>query len=118
MPGSSKTWRLNGLHFNTIASKRAITFYLIFSQLRQQFCAIPAKNTMDENQKKWNEGDIAGQVPDMGIKTVQGMDHEGHLSGSNQSTFNERSAQEHERADDNELNKTDDRGKVSGTEGV
>lgn len=71
---------------------------------------------MDE--KKWNEGELAGKVPDMGIKTVQGMDHEGHLPGSNQSTFNERSAQEHERADDSELNKLDDRGTVGGTESV
>jgi hypothetical protein len=69
-----------------------------------------------DNQKKWNEGDMAGQVPDMGIKTVQGMDHEGHLKGSNQSTFNERSAQEHERNDDSELNKIDQRGTASGTE--
>jgi len=73
---------------------------------------------MDENQKKWNEGDMAGQLPDMGIKTVQGMDSEGHLPGSNQSTFNERSAQEREKNDDNELNKTDARGTVSGTENV
>jgi hypothetical protein len=71
-----------------------------------------------DNQKKWNEGDVAGQHSDMGIKTVQGMDHEGHLPGSNQSTFNERSAQEHERNDENELNKTDARGTVSGTESV
>lgn len=71
---------------------------------------------MDE--KKWNEGDVAGRVPDMGIKTVQGMDSEGHLHGSNQSTFNERSAQEHEKNDDSELNKTDQRGKVGGTESV
>ncbi len=73
---------------------------------------------MDNNQKKWNEGDMAGQVPDMGIKTVQGMDHEGHIHGSNQSSFNERSAQEHEKNDDSELNKTDARGTVGGTESV
>jgi hypothetical protein len=72
---------------------------------------------MDE-QKKWNEGEVAGKTPDMGIKTVQGMDSEGHLTGSNQQSFNERSAQEHERSDDNELNKTDDRGTVGGTESV
>jgi hypothetical protein len=73
---------------------------------------------MEEHQKKWEEGDMAGQLPDMGIKTVQGMDNEGHLKGSHQSTFNERSAQEHEKNDDNELNKTDARGTVSGTENV
>lgn len=62
---------------------------------------------------------MAGQLPDMGIKTVHGMDDEGHLPGSNQSTFNERSAQEHQKEEDrNELNRKDARGTVSGTEGV
>lgn len=70
------------------------------------------------SEKKWNESDMAGQIPDMGIKTVQGMDSEGHLHGSNQQSFNERRAQEHEKNDDNELNKTDARGTVSGTESV
>ena len=73
---------------------------------------------MDDNQKKWNEGDLAGQVPNMGIKTVQGMDHEGHIHGSKQSEFDERSTQEHEKNDDSELNKTDARGNVGGTESV
>lgn len=73
---------------------------------------------MSDNQKKWNEGSLAGKVPDMGIKTVQGMDSEGHIHGSNQSAFNERSAQEHEKNDDSELNRTDQRGTVGGTENV
>ena len=61
---------------------------------------------------------MAGKRPDIGIKTLQGMDNEGHLKGSNQSAFNERSAQEHQRSDHNELNQTDNRETVSGTESV
>lgn len=64
------------------------------------------------------EDELAGKQRDMGIKTIEGQDNEGHLPGSNQSTFNERSAQEHERNDDNELNRTDARGDVKGTEPV
>lgn len=56
---------------------------------------------------------------DMGIKTYEGQDNEGHLHGSNQQAFNERSAQEHQRReDDNKLNREDGRGTVSGTENV
>lgn len=56
---------------------------------------------------------------DMGIKTYEGQDNEGHLHGSNQQAFSERKAQEHQRReDDNELNKKDARGTVSGTESV
>jgi hypothetical protein len=71
-----------------------------------------------EQDKKWNEGAEAGKHRDMGIKTVEGMDHEGHLHGSKQSAFNESSAQEHQRSDRNPLNETDERGTVSGTENV
>lgn len=88
-------------------------------QKRQQFCATICKNIMAEHLKKWNEGDMAGQIPDMGIKTVQGMDSEGHLHGSKESEFDERSAQAHQKEEDNnELNQKDARSTVSGTEGV
>ena len=40
------------------------------NHLRQQFCATAVSDCM-ENEKKWNEGDVPGQVPDKGIKTVQ-----------------------------------------------
>jgi hypothetical protein len=85
---------------------------------RQQFCAAFYQTIIMDQDKKMNEGSEAGKHSDMGIKTVEGMDHEGHLHGSNQSTFNERRTQEHERNDDNELNKTDARGTVGGTESV
>ena len=67
---------------------------------------------MAEHQKEWAEGDLADQLPDMGTGS------EGHLKSSNQSSFNECSAQEHEKPDDNELNKTDARDTVSGMENV
>jgi hypothetical protein len=68
---------------------------------------------------KKTESTEAGKNMNMGIKTVSGQDHEGHLPGSNQSTFNEQKAQEYQkREDDNELNKTDARGNVQGTESV
>lgn len=62
---------------------------------------------------------MAGRLPDMGIKTVQGMDSEGHLRGSKQSEFDERSAQQHQKEEDNnELNQKDARGTVKGAEGA
>lgn len=64
------------------------------------------------------EGDLAGKHPDMGIKTAEGQDNEGHLAGSNQAGFNEQSAQQHEQEDDNELNRKDARGDVRGTASV
>lgn len=64
------------------------------------------------------EDELAGKHRDMGIKTAEGQDNEGHLAGSNLSTFNEASAQEREQADDNELNRTDARSDVKGTESV
>lgn len=73
---------------------------------------------MEEKKNPVREGEAAGQHPDMGVKTDQGMDHEGQLKGSHQSAFNESSAQEHQRSDRNPLNKTDDRGTISGTESV
>lgn len=56
------------------------------------------------------EGELAGKQREVGIKTVDGQDHEGHLTGSNQSSFNERSAQEWQKQEDNnELNHKDAR---------
>lgn len=72
---------------------------------------------MDQN-KKWKEGDEAGKHRDRSIKTAEGLDSEGHLHGSNQGAFNERSAQEHQRSDKNPLNEKDDRGTVPGTENL
>jgi hypothetical protein len=70
---------------------------------------------MDKN----TESTEAGKHRDMGIKTVEGQDHEGHIKGSKQEEFNERSAQDYQQnEDDNELNKTDARGTVGGTESV
>jgi hypothetical protein len=61
---------------------------------------------MDE--KKWNEGREAGKHRDMGIKTVAGQDSEGHVRGSKQSEFNEGSAQERQRHEDEaDLNQRD-----------
>ena len=57
-----------------------------------------------------NEDALAGKHRDMGIKTVEGQDNEGHVKGSKQSEFNERSAQEwQKKEDENELNRTDAR---------
>lgn len=67
---------------------------------------------MDSNK---NEGSLAGKHRDMGIKTVEGQDNEGHLKGSKKSAFNERNMQEHERMDDNELNHLDAREDAKGT---
>lgn len=91
---------------------------LAYNHLRQQFCATCTKRFIMDKNKKWNEGEEAGKHRDMGIKTVEGMDSEGPLHGSNQSAFNERSAQEHQRSDKNPLNETDDRGTVQGTENI
>ena len=56
------------------------------------------------------EGELAGKNQDMGIKTIEGQDNEGHVNGSKQSEFNERSAQEwQKKEDENELNRTDAR---------
>lgn len=68
---------------------------------------------------KRTESTEAGKHRDMGIKTSQGQDSEGHIHGSNQTAFNERGAQERQQtADNNSLNQTDARGTVSGTESV
>ncbi|GAA4336946.1 hypothetical protein [Flaviaesturariibacter amylovorans] len=70
---------------------------------------------MDE--KKWNEGAEAGRHRDMGIKTVAGQDSEGHIRGSKQSEFNERSAQQRERRQEAEDGgRTDIR--EEGTDGI
>ena len=60
------------------------------------------------------ENELAGKHRDMGIKTIEGQDHEGHVKGSKQSEFNERSAQESEQNDDAELNKKDARDNMHG----
>jgi hypothetical protein len=65
------------------------------------------------------ESSEAGKHRDMGIKTVKGQDNEGHIKGSKQAEFNERTAQEaqsHE--DENPLNRTDARSNAGGTEQV
>lgn len=63
------------------------------------------------------EATEAGKHRDMGIKTVQGQDNEGHLHGSNLAEFNEQQAQEAQRKEDeNPLNRKDARGNVSGAE--
>lgn len=65
-------------------------------------------------EKKLKPGDHAR---DMGMRSYEGQDNEGHLSGSNQRHFNERRAQEAQRKEDrNELNRQDARGGVKGTE--
>ena len=65
------------------------------------------------------ESTEAGKNRDMGIKTVAGQDSEGHVKGSKQSEFNEQSAQENQRREDeSELNRKDSRGNVQGTESV
>ncbi len=56
------------------------------------------------------EGELAGKNRDLGIKTIEGQDNEGHIKGSKQSAFNERSAQERQQEeDDNGLNRKDAR---------
>ncbi|HVG14144.1 MAG TPA: hypothetical protein VM935_04255 [Chitinophagaceae bacterium] len=65
------------------------------------------------------EGDLAGKDDGIGIKTIEQQDHEGHVKGSKQAEFNERSAQEQQlREDDNELNKKDARDDMHNTGGV
>ena len=65
------------------------------------------------------ESTEAGKHRDMGIKTVQGQDNEGHVHGSKQAEFNEQRAQEAQRREDeNPLNRTDVRNDVGGTEQV
>ena len=69
--------------------------------------------------EKKTEGTEAGRTPGIGIKTVQGQDSEGHIRGSKQEEFSERRAQEDQKnEDDAELNQTDARGNVQGTESV
>ena len=59
------------------------------------------------------EDQLAGKHRDMGIKTVEGQDNEGHVAGSNLSNFDEEHAQERQKTeDDNELNGKDARDEV------
>ena len=68
---------------------------------------------------KKTESTEAGKNRDMGIKTSGGQDHEGHFPGSKQAEFDEQKMQERQSHEDkNELNRTDARGNVSGTENV
>jgi len=56
------------------------------------------------------EDELAGKHADMGIKTIEQQDNEGHIKGSKQAEFNERSVQENQRKEnDNDLNRTDAR---------
>jgi hypothetical protein len=56
------------------------------------------------------EGELAGKHRDIGIKTIEGQDNEGHVRGSKQSEFNERRTQDlQKKEDDNELNRKDAR---------
>jgi hypothetical protein len=56
------------------------------------------------------EGELAGKHRDMGIKTIEGQDNEGHVRGSKQSEFNERSTQDMQKKEDqSELNRKDAR---------
>ena len=65
------------------------------------------------------EGDLAGKHDNMGIKTIEQQDHEGHVKGSKQAEFNEQSAQERQsQEDDHELNKRDARDDMHNTGGV
>jgi len=65
------------------------------------------------------EGSEAGKHRDIGIKTVAGQDSEGHVEGSKQGEFNEKNAQQNQRREDeSELNRTDARDNVQGTESV
>ena len=67
------------------------------------------------------EDDLAGKHRDMGIKTIEQQDNEGHIKGSHQAEFNERSAQEKQKQENNnELNRKDDRNEMrdSGNTGI
>ena len=65
------------------------------------------------------EDELAGKHRDMGIKTIEGQDNEGHIKGSNQSAFNERSTPERRVQEDmSELNEKDARDNVRGTEQI
>jgi hypothetical protein len=67
------------------------------------------------------EGELAGKQREVGIKTIEQQDSEGHIKGSKQAEFNERFAQEKQKQeDDNELNRKDDRSDMneSGNVGI
>jgi len=65
------------------------------------------------------ESSEAGKHRDIGIKTGQGQDAEGHFNGSKQAEFDEQRAQANQRREDeSELNRTDARDNVQGTESV
>jgi hypothetical protein len=65
------------------------------------------------------ESTEAGKHKDIGIKTVGGQDSEGHVKGSKQAEFNEQNAQANQRREDeSELNRTDKRDNLQGTESV
>ena len=88
----------------------------IIVQIGGVFVLASKKNIMAAEKRESTE---AGKHRDMGIKTVQGQDNEGHILGSKQAEFNERQNQaEQQREDDAPLNREDARGTVSGTEQV
>jgi hypothetical protein len=73
------------------------------------------KKTMTDKR----EDQLAGKHRDMGIKTVEQQDSEGHVIGSKQAEFNERSSQQQQaREDENELNRKDARDDMHNTGGV
>lgn len=69
--------------------------------------------------EKKTESTEAGKHRNIGIKTVAGQDSEGHIKGSNQEAFSEQRAQDYQKKEDEaELNKTDARDNVQGTESI
>jgi hypothetical protein len=80
---------------------------MLIVNLRQQFCTKTYKKLMADK----NEGKLAGKHRDMGIKTIEGQDNEGHIHGSQQSSFDEQRTQERQKEEDNnELNSKDMQG--------
>jgi hypothetical protein len=105
------------LYVKNVQTTRALHTNLIAveERKRQKVCPL-YPNVFMATEKKIKPND---HTRDMGIKTHEGQDNEGHLHGSNQEAFNERRAQEHQRREDkSKWNKEDARGTVSGTESV
>ena len=55
------------------------------------------------------EGDLAGRHHDMGIKTIEGQDTEGHVKGGKQSESVDRTKEWRAQEDDSKFNKKDAR---------
>jgi hypothetical protein len=56
-----------------------------------------------------NEGSLAGKHRDMGIKTIEGQDNEGHVHGSKQSEFKEQTDLRRAQEDESSFNREDAR---------